>query len=57
MVASLSTASVIVEFVNVPIAWAACRLCNQGRFRLSEEHFRAELLSLAKSVSAIPIRR
>ncbi len=35
----------------------ACRLCNQGRFRLSEEHFRAELLSLAKSVSAAPIRR
>jgi 5-methylcytosine-specific restriction endonuclease McrA len=27
-----------------------CRLCNQGRFRLSEEHFRAELLSLAKAV-------
>jgi 5-methylcytosine-specific restriction endonuclease McrA len=35
----------------------ACRLCNQGRFRLSEEHFRAELLSLAKSVLAAPIRR
>lgn len=35
----------------------ACRLCNQGRFRLSEEHFRAELLSLAKSVSAALIRR
>jgi hypothetical protein len=35
----------------------ACRLCNQGRFRLSEEHFRAELLSLAKSVCAAPIRR
>jgi len=30
----------------------ACRLCNQGRFRLSEEQFRAELLSLAKSVCA-----
>jgi 5-methylcytosine-specific restriction endonuclease McrA len=28
----------------------ACRLCNHGRFRLSEEHFRAELLSLANSV-------
>ncbi|HUF24851.1 MAG TPA: HNH endonuclease [Vicinamibacterales bacterium] len=27
-----------------------CRLCNQGRFRLSEEEFRAELLSLASSV-------
>jgi hypothetical protein len=27
-----------------------CRLCNHGRFRLSEEHFRAELLSLAQSV-------
>ena len=34
----------------------ACRLCNQGRFRLSEEHFRAELLSLARSVCAGPIR-
>jgi len=34
-----------------------CRLCNQGRFRLSEEHFRAELLSLANSVTAGPIRR
>ncbi|MGI8782797.1 MAG: HNH endonuclease [Acidobacteriota bacterium] len=27
-----------------------CRLCNHGRFRLSEEEFRAELLSLARSV-------
>lgn len=35
----------------------ACRLCNHGRFRLSEEHFRAELLSLAKSVCATAIRR
>jgi HNH endonuclease len=34
----------------------ACRLCNQGRFRLSEEHFRAELLSLAKSVAAAHTR-
>lgn len=34
----------------------ACRLCNQGRFRLSEEHFRAELLSLAQSVIAGPNR-
>ena len=33
----------------------ACRLCNHGRQRLSEEHFRAELLSLAKSVCAGPI--
>jgi len=30
----------------------ACRICNQGRDRLSEAHFRAELLSLAKSVVA-----
>jgi 5-methylcytosine-specific restriction endonuclease McrA len=28
----------------------ACRICNQGRVRLSEEHFRAEMLSLATSV-------
>jgi 5-methylcytosine-specific restriction endonuclease McrA len=35
----------------------ACRLCNQGRFRLSEEHFRAELLSLAKSVAAAHTRQ
>jgi 5-methylcytosine-specific restriction endonuclease McrA len=35
----------------------ACRLCNQGRFRLSEEHFRAELLSLARSVMAGPVGR
>ena len=34
-----------------------CRLCNQGRFRLSEEHFRLELASLAKSVCAGPIRK
>jgi hypothetical protein len=34
-----------------------CRLCNQGRFRLSEEHFRLELDSLAKSVCAGPIRK
>jgi 5-methylcytosine-specific restriction endonuclease McrA len=34
----------------------ACRICNQGRFRLSEVHFRAELLSLAQSVCAGPIR-
>jgi 5-methylcytosine-specific restriction endonuclease McrA len=35
----------------------ACRICNQGRFRLSEEHFRVELLSLAMSVCAAQIRR
>ena len=34
-----------------------CRFCNHGRFKLSEDHFRAELLSLAKSVCAAPIRR
>jgi 5-methylcytosine-specific restriction endonuclease McrA len=28
----------------------ACRIYNQGRFRLSEEHFRSEMLSLASSV-------
>jgi hypothetical protein len=32
-------------------------VCNQGRFRLSEEHFRAELLSLAKSVAAAHTRQ
>ena len=30
----------------------ACRLCNQGRFKLEDEHFRAELLSLAMAVCA-----
>lgn len=34
-----------------------CRLCNQGRFRLSEPHFRAELESLAAAVMAASIRR
>jgi len=28
----------------------ACRICNQGRFRLSDEYFHAEMLSLASSV-------
>jgi hypothetical protein len=42
------------ELVNIR---TTCRLCNHGRFKLSEEHFRAELLSLAKSVTAGPIRR
>lgn len=32
-----------------------CRLCNHGRFKLSETLFRAELLSRTKSVCA-PIR-